>query len=216
METKVLYHYVHCPFCIRVRMGLGYLNQSYQSVVVPYDDEKTPIQLTGVKMLPIITLNGVAMNESLDILAALDQSNLLKVKETTESLEFVQFEKYLAIIGDLVHSLAMPYWIYTPEFTENSRKYFQTKKEVKRGPFKELVKKRAEFETKVMLELEKLTLDIEYFYRSNEFTLYDILLSSHLWGLYVVPEFQFPIKVHHYLQKIKNLCHFDYHEDFWR
>ncbi len=49
-----LYHYVHCPFCVRVRMAFGHLKVPYKSVVVPYDDAKTPIDLCQVKMLPII------------------------------------------------------------------------------------------------------------------------------------------------------------------
>ena len=42
-------------------------------------------------------------------------------------------------------NLAMPYWIWTPEFTENSRKYFLEKKGKKRGPFHLLAQKRHQF-----------------------------------------------------------------------
>ena len=69
-----LYHYVHCPFCVRVRMAAGFLNTSYESIVVPYDDEATPINLTGKKMLPIwVNDKRLAQNESLDIIKNLDQ-----------------------------------------------------------------------------------------------------------------------------------------------
>ena len=73
-----LYHYVHCPFCVRVRLALGFLNVAYDSIVVPYDDEKTPIELVGKKMLPIAVIEGKAMNESLDIIEAIDQENFFK------------------------------------------------------------------------------------------------------------------------------------------
>lgn len=205
------YHYVHCPFCIRVRMTLGYLNLPYKSVVLPYDDEKTPVSLAGTKMLPIMVIDGKAMNESLDIMAMLDKSNLLKVGKPDAS-----FEDLLNKLGKNVHNLAMPYWIYTPEFNETSRSYFQKKKEQKRGPFNELVKKNKIFMEEVSTDLEVLAGDLKPFYKSETFTVYDILIASHIWGLYVVPEFQFSEKVHRYLQSVKAICRFDYHQDFWR
>src|SRR3989338_6015676 len=91
-------------------------------------------------MLPILTYGNGVMSESLDIISHLDEQNLLKVSEFVSSLEFKSFESLLNDIGNPIHSLAMPYWVYTPEFTPEARSYFQNKKEVKRGPFKELVK----------------------------------------------------------------------------
>lgn len=213
--SLTLYHYVHCPFCIRVRMALGLLNISYESVVLPYDDELTPTQLTGKKMLPILKYDQGVMNESLDIINFLDKNNLLKVKENLASNEFKNIEGLLNEIGRPVHSLAMPYWIFTPEFNVSARKYFQVKKEEKRGPFSELVKRRNEFVEEIntiFLDIEK---DLHPFYKSEHFGLFDILLASHLWGLYVVPEFQFPSSIHRYLQDVKKICHFEYHGDFW-
>ena len=52
-------------------------------------------------------------------------------------------------------------------------------------------------------------------YFSNEFSIFDIMLASHLWGMYIFPEFQFSEKLHNYLQDVKNICSFEYHEDFW-
>lgn len=213
--TLTLYHYVHCPFCIRVRMTLGYLNLSYKSQVVPYDDELTPVKLTGVKMLPVLVYDGKVMNESLDIMAFTDNTNRLKIKEIISSDEFKTFESLLNQLGAPIHSLAMPYWIYTPEFTESSREYFRAKKEIKRGPFKDLVKNRNRFISELSPLLKRIEEQLEPFYNSKSFGLYDILLASHLWGLYVVPEFQFTEKFHAYLQSVKEICHFDYQRDFW-
>lgn len=209
MELK-LYHYVHCPFCIRVRMALGYLQLPYESIVLPYGDEITPVKLTGVKMLPIMEFNGKAQNESLDIIDRLDQKNLLKLDNPAE------INPLLNKLGANVHNLAMPYWIYTPEFNENSRHYFQKKKEEKRGPFKNLVKKKEQFIQEILKDLNELSGELKPFYHSETFGLNDILLASHLWGLYVVPEFQFPEKIHSYLQEVKKICHFDYHQDYWK
>lgn len=215
MKLK-LYHYVHCPFCIRVRMTLGLLNLSYESIVVPYDDEATPQRLTGVKMLPIMEIDGKAMNESLDIMNALDKENLLKISEIKNSPELPEFEALLARLGSPVHSLAMPYWIYTPEFNDSSRAYFQKNKEQKRGPFKDLVKNQKQFADSIRKELDLLETKLKPFYRSEKFSAYDILIAAHIWGLYVVPEFQFSESLHKYLQDVKEICHYNYHQDFWR
>lgn len=211
-----LYHYVHCPFCVRLRMALGHLNLSYDSKVLPYDDETTPISISGKKMLPILSHENGVMNESLDIIAFIDTKNKLKVNEVIYSPDFNELEKLLIKIGDPIHSLAMPYWIFTPEFSESSRKYFKEKKEIKRGPFSELVKNRDKFIDQLNPDLQKMETDLKPFYKSSSFGLYDILIASHLWGLYVVPEFQFSEKMHTYLQSIKQHCGFNYHEDFWR
>nr|BDT27720.1 glutaredoxin 2 [Bacteriovorax sp. HI3] len=210
-----LYHYVHCPFCVRVRMGFGLLGVTYESHVTPYDDETTPVKLTGKKMLPIVEFDGRAMNESLDILKLKDPKNLLKWDELAKNEALLN--PLLYKIGSPVHSLAMPYWIWTPEFDENSRRYFQTKKEVKRGPFKDLVKNQQTFVDKLNAVISgELITELKPFYKSSELTIMDIMIAAHLWGMYVVPEFQFEPKVHEYLQTVKKMTGFNYHEDFWK
>jgi glutaredoxin 2 len=210
-----LYHYVHCPFCVRVRLALGYLQLAYDSNVVPYNDEETPTKLTGKKMLPIMAFDdGTVMNESLDIINKLDSNNLLKNELMITHQE--EINALLDRIGKPVHNLCMPYWIWTPEFNEQSREYFQKKKEIKRGPFKNLIHQKEEFIAELDLILAGLENDLRPFYQNNEMTILDIALAAHLWGMYIFPEFQFSPKIHQYLQKIKRQCAFDYHADFWR
>lgn len=213
--TVTLYHYAHCPFCVRVRMTLGLLEIPYHSKVLPYDDEKTPVRLIGKKMLPILQDGPKVINESLDIMAHLDKKNILAVPSFVSHPSFKEFEDLLNQIGSSVHSLAMPYWMYTPEFNENSRAYFQKKKEEKRGPFKELVHRQQEFIGELEPILKKIGFELRPFFQQETLGVKDILLASHLWGLYVVPEFQFPEKIHLYLQSVKKLCRFNYHQDFW-
>lgn len=196
-------------------MALGYLDLPYESIVVAYDDEITPVKLTGKKMLPIMTFDGIAINESLDIIKKLDQENKLNLKDRDQSQDFIDLNKWLDKLGANVHSLAMPYWIYTPEFNDSSRKYFLRKKEEKRGPFKNLVRDRSRYEMNLLNDLKNLAQEIKPFFRSNSFSGFDILLASHLWGMYVVPEFRFSDEIHQYLQTVKKLCHFNYHSDFW-
>lgn len=210
-----LYHYVHCPFCVRVRLALGFLQISFESIVVPYDDEETPVKLTGKKMLPIMAFDdGTIMNESLDIIKKLDQNNLLK--NQLMDLHQEEFNALLDRIGKPVHNLCMPYWIWTPEFNQNSRNYFQKKKEVKRGPFAKLIHQKEEFIAELDLILANLENELKPFYKNDEMTILDIALAAHLWGMYIFPEFQFSPKIHNYLQKVKRQCAFEYHGDFWR
>jgi glutaredoxin 2 len=196
-------------------MALGFLELLYKSNVLPYNDETTPRKLTGTKMLPIMEIDGKAMNESLDIIAAIDKKNIFQIREIQNSSQYRSFEELLTKLGTNVHNLAMPYWIWTPEFNDASRAYFQTKKEQKRGPFKQLVKNQNQFSQELLLELNIVANDLKPFYKSETMTIYDIMLASHIWGLYVVPEYQFPVAIHQYLQQIKAICHFDYHQDFW-
>jgi glutaredoxin 2 len=213
--SLTLYHYVHCPYCLRVRMALGFLKIPYESKVVPYDDEATPLQLTGKKMLPALVHEQGAMNESLDIIDFIDKKNSLTTRETLKSQDFKKFELFLTKLAAPIHSLAMPYWMYTPEFSESSRMYFQKKKEEKRGSFKDLVKNKDKYFAELLPLLKEAEEAIDPFYHSKTFNIFDILLASHIWGLYIVPEFQFSDKLHQYLQSIKKICHFDYHKDFW-
>lgn len=197
-------------------MGFGFLGIQYESVVTSYDDEKTPLKLTGKKMLPIVEHdNGSAQNESLDILKAQDPNSVLGWDQL--SLHEEQLNTLLDKIGQLVHNMAMPYWIWTPEFNETSRKYFQDKKEVKRGPFKNLVHNQKSFSD----ALEKLLNDelipqLQPFYKGHKLSVMDIMIAAHLWGMYVVPEFRFSEPVNNYLQRVRELTKFNYHEDYWR
>jgi glutaredoxin 2 len=193
-------------------MAAGLLKQNFKSIVLPYNDEATPLKLMNKKMLPIFEFSsGEFSNESLDIIKRLDQNNSLKNQESADP----GLDALLSKIGSDLHSLCMPYWMYTPEFNVESREYFQKKKEMKRGPFKELIQKKEGFLkalNKTLLEVEPKLLP---FYESETLGIRDIMLASHLWGMYIFPEFQFSAKVHSYLQEVKKLTHFEYHEDFW-
>ena len=217
MSSPKLYHYVHCPYCIRVRMAAGFLDIPYESHVLKYDDEKTPVELAGKKMLPIwVDPQGKAHPESLDIIQMIDAGDKLECSTLLKSDKFQQLQIFLDKAGALVHNMAMPYFIYTPEFDESSRNYFEAKKSVKRGPFKELAKKRSEFEPELIQLLKQLEFYFKPFCLTDRLTILDICLASQLWGMYVVPEFYFSQHVHFYLQRVKTLCKFNYHEDFWK
>jgi glutaredoxin 2 len=214
---KKLYHYVHCPYCVRVRFVLGLLKIPYDSIVLRYDDEKTPVNLTGVKMLPILDFeNGENKNESLEIIRQLDNKNTLSLDLLLNSEKLLEVETLLDSIGKSVHALCMPYWIYTPEFDEKSRHYFQEKKGKKKGPFFRLIKNKDSYLKSLSSTLYTIEKQIKPYWEGQNLSIFDIMIASHLWGMYIFPEFQFPLNIHEYLQNIKSQCEFDYHEDFWR
>jgi glutaredoxin 2 len=197
-------------------MALGFLNIEAESIVLSYADEKTPIELMNKKMLPIFDFgDGNVSNESLDIIKILDAKDLLnnKLLENKSDNDFI--EELLTKIGKPVHNLCMPYWIWTPEFDDNSRAYFLKKKEAKRGPFNILAQNKKVH----LIELAKVLADLrpklKPFILGEEFSIADIMIASHLWGMYVLPEFQFPADIHEYLQKVRSLTKFNYHKDFW-
>jgi glutaredoxin 2 len=195
-------------------MVLGLLNIPFKSIVLNYDDEKTPIELTDKKMLPIMSIDGQNLNESLNIIQKLDKKNILKYELYPKHKE--EIDQLLTQVGTDVHNLAMPYWIWSPEFNNQSRDYFQKKKEIKRGPFAKLVSQRDIYTRNISTTLESLASNITTFYKSETITILDIQIASHLWGLYIVPEFQFNPKLNSYLQRVKKECHFNYHQDFWK
>lgn len=193
-------------------MAAGFLKLPYESIVLPYNDEATPLRLMNKKMLPIFEFTDESVsNESLDIIKRLDEKDLLQNSLSNDK----DLDSLLGKIGSDLHSLCMPYWIYTPEFNSESREYFQKKKEIKRGPFKNLIQNKEIFLKGLALTLEEVELKLTPFYQSESFGIRDIMLASHLWGMYIFPEFQFSLKIHTYLQDIKAQTNFEYHSDFW-
>lgn len=213
---SALYHFPHCPFCIRVRMSLGFLDIPYVSRVVDYDDVDTPTSLTGKKMLPIWEDQDGAINESLDIILKLDTDNRLATREFyNSSTDRNDFESFILSLGGPIHNLTWPVWVYTKEFSPAARDYVLQKKQEKKGPFKNLIARREEFLKDLHPLLEKVENELIPFYQSSDITIKDILIASHLWGLYIVPEFQFSEVLHGYLQKIKKECLFNYTDELW-
>ena len=109
----------------------------------------------------------------------------------------------------------LPYWIFTPEFDEKSRAYFQNKKEKKRGPFSALVQNNKEYSESLLKNLHLLEKKISPWFLTDEFDICDILLYSHIVGMYVVPGFQYPRFIFDYLKRVEKLSGFKYHGPFW-
>ena len=50
----ILYNYDHCPFCVRVRLALGFKNIKHNLVFLANDDVATPTAMVGKKASPIM------------------------------------------------------------------------------------------------------------------------------------------------------------------
>ena len=191
-------------------MALGYLNIPWNSHVLAYSDEATPLSLTGKKMLPILKDGSRVMNESLDIIKHLDPGNKLCNEDWKD------FEETLDLVAPLIYNIAMPFWVFSPEFDPASQRYFLKKKEAKRGPFAELIKERSGFESELQPLLASLEIRLKPFWESSTLGIRDIGLAAQLWGLFSVPEFRFSEKLHRYLMSVKELTHFNYTHFHWR
>ena len=158
-------------------------------------------------------INGEILNESIDIIHKLDNQKLLEFDNYKKNQNLI--EKILNDLGADVHNLAMPYWIYTPEFDDKSRAYFQKKKEKKRGPFNKLVQMDKKYEDSLLKTLFTLESKISPWFLTKNFDICDVLLYSHIVGMYVVPGFQFPKFIFDYMRRVEKKSRFNYHAPFW-
>lgn len=198
-------------------MTLGLLNIPYHSVILSYSDETTPVQLTGKKMAPFIKKeDGAYLNESLDIMEYLDELQILKIRMTKQTDTFQQTENFITTISTPLFNLLMPFYLNGKEFSDQDKAYFQRQKEIKRGPFHNLVHRRQEFIVEINAHVEKLCQGLTPYYQSTHLGLCDILITSHLWGMYLAHSYRVPPKLHDYLQRVSAQCHFVYDADLWK
>ncbi len=127
-----LYQYLHCPYCVRADMVANYSGLAHKKVMLLNDDEKTCIDLVGVKMVPILqTENGDAMGESLDIVAKI-LAMAPQDKQLLPQSDAGSVTEYMGEYGSAINHLLYPrnIMIEQPEFdTQSARDYFQHKKE---------------------------------------------------------------------------------------
>jgi glutaredoxin 2 len=163
----------------------------------------------GKKMLPIVRFpEGRLRNESLDIIEASDTENLLASHNFQKTARQSTIDSVISSFSTALFNLAMPFYALSGEFSAADRKYFLEKKSAKRGSFEELLKRGDQYRIETNLLLQEIEKYLTPFFESTKIRIEDIMLASHLWGLYMVPEFRFSDKIHLYLQDVKNECHF--------
>lgn len=193
-----LYVYDHCPFCVRARMAAGLKRLPCECVILPNDDERSPLQMIGQKMLPILQDdNGVCMGESLDIVHRLDAMTDRPMFDALPDNALREWlEKWDATINALVIPRT-PDPVYAEFRSASARAYFTAKKEARFGSFAGLIARTDEFMAQLVqgfAELEVLLPDPD----ADGIT--HILLFPVLRSLTVMPGRVFPATIQTYLE----------------
>ncbi|MEQ9115759.1 MAG: glutaredoxin 2 [Rickettsiales bacterium] len=211
-----LYVYDHCPYCVKARMIFGLKHVEFDLEFLLNDDEKTPIEMVGQKMVPILELdNGKYMPESMDIVHYID-SEFSKHKIVNPSSN----GKIIDWIDETTHEmyqLAMPRWVQVdlPEFrTRGAIEYFIKKKEKYVGPFEELLQESDRFiesMNKKLIELDKLIHSEDS--AEGKLSDTDFHLFAELRSLSIVKGIIFPKKTLSYLHKMHKMAKIPLHDE---
>ncbi len=192
-----LYVYEHCPFCVRARMIFGLNNVPVELVMLPNDDEETPIAMTGKKMLPILEISKKeTIDESLDIvhyIAEIRGASCLSLGRDSK------IESWAEDASKTIYELAIPRWAYSdfPEFASiSARQYFIDKKQGAFGGFSALVAR-----TPALLdEINQRLVELDVMLRNkdnvvNEWSLTDVILFPVVRSLSIVKGVEWPRSV---------------------
>ena len=209
-----LYIYDHCPYCVKARMIFGLKKQPVHIKTLLNDDEKTPIEMIGVKMVPILEYETEKfMPESMDIVDFIDKKT---PPQQVESSENSQLLNWMSQNNVLNYKLAMPRWVQSPleEFkTASARDYFEKKKTAYIGSFKECLAASPSLISQMEEDLEKL----ESFLQPNnsffekKLSWSDFHLFPFLRSLTVVKGLKFPPKVKKYIEGLSQLSQIPLH-----
>lgn len=139
MQTMRLFIYEHCPYCVKALIAFGMKNIPVDIVVLPNDDEVTPISMIGIKACPILQkADGSFMGESMDIVHYIDQLDGSPI--FAESANREDLNTWLKSVNTLFKKLLYPRWITSSvgEFsTQSAIDYFVNKKTKELGSFSE-------------------------------------------------------------------------------
>ncbi len=201
-----LYIYDHCPYCVKARMIFGLKGAPLELAPLLNDDEETPIQMIGVKMVPILEISKPGsqrefLPESLDIIRYIDKRfGSPSVKWGADRW----LEAWIQKAVPALYSLCMPRWVKAPleEFkTQGARDYFQNKKELITGPFSEALKSSESLKKEMAARLRKLEARLQKQHPSGEPKFWgdslsesDFHLFAFLRSLSIIKDFPLPEK----------------------
>ncbi len=204
-----LYTYDHCPFCTRARMIFGLKNRPLDNRFLASDDEATPIQLIGKKMLPILVKDdGSAMGESLDIVQYIDalDGQPLDPRQRPEIVAWLEqidhYQRFLVWPRVIKAGLA--------EFaTPQAVAYFVNKKSAVIGDFDDHWARSDEYRSRLNADLQALVPLLAPQLSEGSTAeaalpaaIEDILLFPVLRNLTLVRDVQWPAAVRDYLQRL--------------
>ncbi len=201
-----LYHYDHCPFCIRVRMIISWKGLKVEQEILANADEQSHYDLIGAKIVPILKKDdGSYMKESLEIVAYIDENYgqpLLQSPSCSEILE-TWLENAARPIRHLVHPRNIR--IFKQDFPSQADcDYYEKKKSQNIGSFKDAFENSAQYVSEVVSYLDSLktilpeVISPEISKPSyNDILLFPVLRTiSHVKGLL------FPSEVYDYMERI--------------
>ncbi|MCJ2182540.1 glutaredoxin 2 [Novosphingobium sp. 1949] len=194
-----LYVYDHCPFCVRARMPFGLKAIPFEMVVLPNDDEATPIGMIGRKMLPILEDDQGVLGESLAIVAKLDALGGPRLFDGAPATDIAA---WLARWDPLINDLVIPRTpdpVYAEFRGAASRAYFTAKKEARFGAFDGLLARTEEFKAALSPALDQLAPILP---DPEHPGIDDIVLFPVLRSLTIMPDLAFPGPVAAYLQRM--------------
>ena len=186
-------------------MIFGLKQVPFQLKTLLNDDEKTPISMIGVKMVPILEYKkGAFMPESMDIVSYIDKNKkpYQVNKKTSQKLSHWLDKNSL-----LCYKLAMLRWVKADleEFkTQKARDYFTNKKSAYIGSFEDCLKETEKLIQKMTKELDILE---SFFARKQSFftgalSWDDFHLFAFLRSLSIVKGLAFPPKVRFYSESL--------------
>ncbi len=203
-----LYVYDHCPYCVKARMIFGLKDVAVEVVELLNDDEKTPIEMIGKKMLPILEKQvGQYVPESLDIIATIDQTASHGKSIVHTAPESEELNQWLKESRQYTYALAMPRWVAMGlgEFkTQSAIDYFTHKKYDSIGPFEQnlfITQDLINFAQNHLQRLEDLYQDGEYFW-GDKLTWDDFHVFATLRCLTTVKGLEFPKNLDAYMNRL--------------
>ncbi|MGJ5822985.1 glutaredoxin 2 [Serratia sp. H402Y] len=153
-----LFIYDHCPFCVKARMIFGLKHLPIRLVTLLNDDETTPFNLIGKKMVPILIKDdGEAMPESLDIVRyidGLDGKPVLTGRTNPAIAEWLRrVDSYAAklLLSRIAHA------DFEEFATDSARRYFIDKKQASIGDFAEHLANSADLIAELEADLQTLS-----------------------------------------------------------
>ncbi|MGF6148775.1 Glutaredoxin-2 [Kingella potus] len=202
-----LYIYDHCPFCVRARMIFGLRGVAAEQIVLPNDDEDTPIRMIGAKQLPILEKDdGTFMGESLDIVRHIDETaGKGRLKEDVRP----EIQAWLDRVGAYANKLVQPRDVLAgfAEFaTASAAAYFTERKEKLIGSFADNLAESSRYLAQLDADLAELENLIALPESADAAGMEDILLFPVLRNLTIVRGLKLPPKTAAYVSAVSAMC----------
>mmetsp|Transcript_1045 Transcript_1045/g.2993 ORF Transcript_1045/g.2993 Transcript_1045/m.2993 type:complete len:280 (+) Transcript_1045:68-907(+) len=208
-----IYVYDHCPFCVKVRMIVGYKAIEHELFILQNDDKRTPTKMIGKKVLPILAIGDHAQGESMDIIQKLDaEFNGPPILAPAGSAAGTAAKAWLNANGDTVRKLTRPRNSSSlmAEFSRRSaREAFRRNHPMKDGSsYEEAIAASPGFVAEVNAALGELDGIIHSAESVGEggFGYDDIEVFPRLRALTLIKGIEFPARVKAYVENTAEKC----------